>query len=63
MYRCTTVATIYQAGEGLFDKFDKVCVIYEGRMAYFGPANQARQVSVLMVYEDSITKFYSSVLH
>jgi len=39
----TTVASLYQAGEQLFDLFDKVCVIYEGRMAYFGPAREAKQ--------------------
>jgi ATP-binding cassette subfamily G (WHITE) protein 2 (SNQ2) len=31
--------------------FDKVCVIYEGRMAYFGPADQAKQYFVNMGYE------------
>jgi ATP-binding cassette subfamily G (WHITE) protein 2 (SNQ2) len=35
--------TIYQAGEKLYEQFDKVCVIYEGRMVYFGPASKARQ--------------------
>ena len=39
-----TIASLYQAGEGLYELFDKVCVIYEGKMAYFGPANQARCV-------------------
>ncbi|RDB22916.1 Brefeldin A resistance protein [Hypsizygus marmoreus] len=35
----------------LYDLFDKVCVIYEGRMAYFGPADQARQYFIDMGYE------------
>ena len=39
----TTVVSIYQAGESLYEYFDKVCVIYEGRMAYFGKANEAKQ--------------------
>jgi ATP-binding cassette, subfamily G (WHITE), member 2, SNQ2 len=30
--------------------FDKVCVIYRGRMAYYGPAGQARQYFVDMGY-------------
>ncbi|KAK0192729.1 pleiotropic drug resistance ABC transporter [Armillaria mellea] len=39
----STIVSIYQAGETLYQLFDKVCVIYEGRMAYFGPADQAKQ--------------------
>ena len=31
--------------------FDKVCLIYEGRMVYFGPANEARQYFIDMGYE------------
>ncbi|KAF5378810.1 hypothetical protein D9615_006999 [Tricholomella constricta] len=46
-----TIVSIYQAGETLYQLFDKVCVIYEGRMAYFGPANQARQYFINMGYE------------
>ncbi|KAH9920627.1 pleiotropic drug resistance ABC transporter [Fomitopsis serialis] len=49
--RISTVVSIYQAGEQLYDHFDKVCVIYEGRMAYFGPANRARQYFIDMGYE------------
>ncbi|THH00264.1 hypothetical protein EW026_g2253 [Hermanssonia centrifuga] len=49
--RMTTVVSIYQAGESLYDLFDKVCVIYEGKMAYYGPANQARQYFIDMGYE------------
>ena len=40
----TTFVTLYQAGEGIYELFDKVCVIYEGKMAYFGPADRARYV-------------------
>jgi len=43
-FEVATIASLYQAGEGLYELFDKVCVIYEGRMAYFGPANRARCV-------------------
>jgi ATP-binding cassette subfamily G (WHITE) protein 2 (SNQ2) len=49
--RQTTVVSIYQAGEQLYELFDKVCVIYEGKMAYFGPANQARQYFIDMGYQ------------
>jgi ATP-binding cassette subfamily G (WHITE) protein 2 (SNQ2) len=44
----TTIVSIYQAAESLYQYFDKVCVIYAGRMAYFGPADQARQYFVDM---------------
>ena len=37
----TSIATLYQAGEGIYALFDKVCVIDEGRCIYFGPANEA----------------------
>ncbi|CAA7262034.1 unnamed protein product [Cyclocybe aegerita] len=47
----TAIVSIYQAGEALYHHFDKVCVIYEGRMAYFGPANLARQYFIDMGYE------------
>ncbi|KAJ3537090.1 hypothetical protein NMY22_g5742 [Coprinellus aureogranulatus] len=46
-----TVVSIYQAGESLFQHFDKVCVIYEGKMAYFGPASCAKDYFIGMGYE------------
>ncbi|EPS96974.1 hypothetical protein FOMPIDRAFT_1025183 [Fomitopsis schrenkii] len=49
--RVATVVSIYQAGEQLYELFDKVCVIYEGRMAYYGPANRARQYFIDMGYQ------------
>lgn len=48
--QATTVA-IYQAGEQLYELFNKVCVIYEGRQVYFGPADRARQYFIDMGYE------------
>jgi ABC-type multidrug transport system ATPase subunit len=35
--------TLYQAGEGIYEQFDKVCLINEGRQVYFGPSSLARQ--------------------
>lgn len=49
--RLSTIVSIYQAGESLYQHFDKVCVIYEGRMAYFGRADQARQYFIDLGYE------------
>ncbi|KAG6901006.1 hypothetical protein C0995_002576 [Termitomyces sp. Mi166 len=47
----TTIVSLYQAGENLYRQFDKVCVIYEGKMAYFGPVDQAKQYFTDMGYE------------
>lgn len=49
--KCATIASIYQAGQQLYDLFDKVCVVNEGRMAYFGPAKDAKQYFIDMGYE------------
>ncbi|KAJ8595721.1 hypothetical protein M405DRAFT_806639 [Rhizopogon salebrosus TDB-379] len=49
--RVTTIVSLYQAGEQLYNLFDKVCVISEGRMVYFGPAKEARQYFLDMGYE------------
>ena len=39
----TTLVTLYQAGEGIYELMDKVLLIDEGRMMYQGPANEAKQ--------------------
>ncbi|OSD06180.1 hypothetical protein PYCCODRAFT_1384259 [Trametes coccinea BRFM310] len=39
----TTFATLYQAGEGIYDQFDKVLVLDKGRTVYFGPTSEARK--------------------
>lgn len=38
----TTFVTLYQAGEGIYDLFDKVIVIDQGRTVYFGSPKDAR---------------------
>ncbi|KII90642.1 hypothetical protein PLICRDRAFT_136999 [Plicaturopsis crispa FD-325 SS-3] len=47
----STIVSIYQAGESLYNVFDKTCVIYDGRMVYYGPANCARAYFMDMGYE------------
>ncbi|KAH7089188.1 multidrug resistance protein CDR2 [Paraphoma chrysanthemicola] len=37
----TTIATLYQAGNGIFEQFDKVLVLDEGRQIYYGPREGA----------------------
>ncbi|KAH9927376.1 pleiotropic drug resistance ABC transporter [Amylocystis lapponica] len=49
--RMSTIVSIYQAGENLYQLFNKVCVIYEGKMAYFGRADHARQYFIDMGFE------------
>ncbi|KAI1001764.1 ABC multidrug transporter [Podosphaera aphanis] len=39
----TTLITLCQAGEEIYELVDKVLVIDEGRMVYQGPANKAKQ--------------------
>ncbi|KAH8118882.1 ABC-2 type transporter-domain-containing protein [Phellopilus nigrolimitatus] len=47
----TSIVSIYQASELLYELFDKVCVINEGRMVYFGSAGKARQYFIDMGWE------------
>ncbi|KAG9310127.1 ABC-2 type transporter-domain-containing protein [Chiua virens] len=62
LLRVTTIVSIYQAGESLYEMFDKVCLIYEGRMVYFGPANEARQYFTDMGYEPAYRQTTSDFL-
>ncbi|KAI4252495.1 MAG: hypothetical protein L6R42_007937, partial [Xanthoria sp. 1 TBL-2021] len=39
----TTLVTLYQAGEGIYELMDKVLVVDEGRMVYQGRASEAKQ--------------------
>ena len=39
----TTLTTLYQAGEGIYELMDKVMVIDQGHMLYQGPAKEARK--------------------
>ena len=49
--RITTVATVYQGSQNVYDLFDKACVIYQGRMVYYGPTSLARQYFIDMGYQ------------
>ncbi|KAG7289980.1 hypothetical protein NEMBOFW57_006359 [Staphylotrichum longicolle] len=39
----TIVATMYQAGNGIYKQFDKVLVLADGCVIYYGPANTAQR--------------------
>jgi ABC-type multidrug transport system ATPase subunit/ABC-type multidrug transport system permease subunit len=43
MAHISTSVALYQAGESLYDLFDKVLLIHEGRCCYFGPADRAAE--------------------
>lgn len=42
LYKTTTFVSLYQASENIYNVFDKVLVIDEGRQVYFGPTSGAR---------------------
>jgi len=37
VFKTTTFVSLYQAGEGIFEQFDKIMVIDNGRQVFFGP--------------------------
>ena len=41
MARTSTAVALYQAGESLYELFDKVILIHEGKCCYFGPTEDA----------------------
>lgn len=47
----TTLVTLYQAGEGIYEVMDKVLVIDHGRQIYCGPAREAKQYFVDLGFE------------
>ncbi|KAH3677574.1 hypothetical protein WICPIJ_008954, partial [Wickerhamomyces pijperi] len=49
--RSVAFVTIYQAGEKIFEAFDKVLILAEGRQIFFGEAEKAKQYFVDMGFE------------
>ncbi|KAF9064956.1 putative ABC multidrug transporter [Rhodocollybia butyracea] len=47
----TAIIAIYQASQSIYDIFDKVTVLYEGRQIYFGRTQDAKQFFVDMGFE------------
>jgi ATP-binding cassette subfamily G (WHITE) protein 2 (SNQ2) len=41
-WKLTTIVTLYQAGNGIFDLFDKVLVLDEGEQVFYGTREEAR---------------------
>ncbi len=44
------LVAIYQAGENIYQKFDKVAVLYDGRQVFFGPVTRAKMYFEEMGY-------------
>lgn len=42
LLKTTALVTIYQAGENIYETFDKVTVLYKGKQVYFGAVTDAR---------------------
>lgn len=38
----STIVTLYQAGNAIYNQFDKVLILDEGKQIYYGPANAAK---------------------
>ncbi|KAI0484999.1 ABC-2 type transporter-domain-containing protein [Xylariaceae sp. FL0804] len=47
----TTLVTLYQAGEGIYELMDKVLVIDQGREIYSGPAKEAKRYFIDLGFE------------
>ncbi|KAF4446254.1 putative ATP-binding multidrug cassette transport protein [Fusarium austroafricanum] len=47
----TTLVTLYQAGEGIYELMDKVLVIDQGRQIFSGPAKKAKQYFIDLGFE------------
>ncbi|WAR53515.1 hypothetical protein PtB15_3B23 [Puccinia triticina] len=52
IFQTTMFVTLYQAGEGIYDQFDKVLLLNEGRCVYFGPVKGARDYMVSLGYKN-----------
>lgn len=48
----TTFVSLYQAGEGIYQQFEKVILLNEGHVVYFGPASEARAYMVSLGFMD-----------
>ena len=48
----TTFVSLYQAGEGIYDQFDKIMVLNDGRVVYYGPASEARAYMIGLGFKD-----------
>jgi ABC-type multidrug transport system ATPase subunit len=52
IFQTTMFVTLYQAGEGIYDQFDKILLLNEGRCVYYGPTKGARDYMVSLGYKN-----------
>lgn len=52
VFHTTSFVSLYQAGEGVYEQFDKVLVIDSGREVFFGPRKEARQYFISLGFAD-----------
>ena len=52
MLQATMFVSLYQASEGIWEQFDKVMIIDEGRCVYYGPRTEARQYFIDLGFAD-----------
>jgi len=52
VFHTTSFVSLYQAGEGVYEQFDKVLVIDSGREVFFGPRTEARQYFISLGFAD-----------
>lgn len=50
--QCTLASSLYQAGEGIYEQFDKILLIDKGHQVYFGPREEARPYMIGLGYKD-----------
>lgn len=59
------IVAIYQAGENIYELFDKVTVLYQGRQIYFGPVERAKayfeEMGFLRLPRQSSSEFLTAV--
>lgn len=51
LLQSSAIVAIYQAGENIYELYDKVTVIYSGQQVYFGPAEKAKAYFEKMGWE------------
>jgi len=61
----TTLVSLYQAGQGIYDLMDKVLVIEDGRMIFQGPAKDAKQYFISLGFlcpeRQTVSDFCTSI--
>ena len=62
-----SVVTLYQAGNGVYELFDKVLVLDEGKQIYYGPMKQARpfmeDLGFMCVDGANVADFLTGIVH